>query len=71
LAADTLPTPDEIAARAHALFVEDGRRLTKLSEYWLQAEQELRDLGARRTLERSAKPRRAQRAPRAGRDGRD
>lgn len=45
------PTPDEIASRAHALFVLDGRHLTKISEYWRRAEQELLDRGARRVLD--------------------
>jgi len=51
LPADLFPTPDEIASRAHALFVLDGRHLTKISEYWRWAEQELLDRGARRVLD--------------------
>jgi hypothetical protein len=50
------PTPDEIASRAHALFVLDGRHLTKISEYWRRAEQELLDRGARRVLEGAGRP---------------
>ena len=51
LPADTFPPPDEITSRAHALFVLDGRQLTKVSEYWKQAEQELLDRAARRALD--------------------
>jgi hypothetical protein len=51
LPADTFPTPDEITSRAHALFVLDGRQLTKVSEYWKEAEQELLDRAARRALD--------------------
>ena len=54
--ADMFPTPDEIASRAHALFVLDGRHLTKISEYWRRAEQELLDRGARRALEGAGRP---------------
>jgi hypothetical protein len=52
LPADIFPTPDEITSRAHALFVAGGRRRAKASDYWLQAEQELLERGARRTLSR-------------------
>jgi hypothetical protein len=58
------PTPEEITSRAHALFVAGGRRLTKIADYWLQAEQELLERGARRTL---AHPTRMRSAPRARR----
>jgi hypothetical protein len=51
LPADTFPTPDEITSRAHALFVLDGRQLTKVSAYWRRAEQELLDRAARRALD--------------------
>ena len=51
LPADTFPTPDEITSRAHALFVLDGRQMTKVSDYWRQAEQELLDRAARRALD--------------------
>jgi hypothetical protein len=49
------PTPDEITSRAHALFAAGGRRVTKISDYWLQAEQELLERGAARTLGRRAR----------------
>jgi hypothetical protein len=58
------PTPDEITSRAHALFVAGGRRLSKISEYWLQAEQELLERGAQRAL---ARPSRTRCAPRSHR----
>jgi hypothetical protein len=58
------PTPDEITSRAHALFVAGGRRGSKISEYWLRAEQELLDRGAERTLARSAPSRCAPRVRR-------
>jgi hypothetical protein len=51
------PTPDEITSRAHALFVADGRRVSKISDYWLQAEQELLERGAERALARSSQTR--------------
>ena len=44
------PTSNEIAERAHDLFVAGGRRVTKIFEYWNQAEQELLDRAARRTV---------------------
>jgi hypothetical protein len=50
---DRYPTTDEIARRAHDLFVAGGRRLTKIFEYWQRAEQELLDIAARRTLARA------------------
>ena len=56
LPADTFPTPGEITSRAHALFVLDGRQLTKVSEYWRQAEQELLDRAARRALDSAPGP---------------
>jgi hypothetical protein len=58
LPADMFPTPDEIASRAHALFVLDGRHLTRISEYWRRAEQELLDRGARRVLDGASSQRR-------------
>jgi hypothetical protein len=61
LPADTFPTPDEIASRAHALFIAGGRRLTKIAEYWRQAEQELLELGFRRAVGRRSTPRRPRR----------
>ena len=53
--ADQLPTPNEIASRAHDMFVAGGRRVTKIFEYWRQAEQELLALAARRALARPGK----------------
>jgi hypothetical protein len=50
------PTADQIAARAHTLFVSGGRRLTDLPEHWQRAEEELLDEAARRTLARLADP---------------
>jgi hypothetical protein len=38
-----LPTSDEIASRAHELFIADGRRLSTLATHWERAEQELLD----------------------------
>jgi hypothetical protein len=64
LPADIFPTPEEITSRAHALFVAGGRRRTKVSDYWLQAEQELLERGARRTLSRPAWTRSAPRSRR-------
>ena len=55
--ADQLPTPNEIASRAHDMFVAGGRRVTKIFEYWRQAEQELLALAARRALARPGKKR--------------
>ena len=51
LPTDIFPTLEEITSRAHALFVADGRQVIRIAEYWLQAEQELLDRGAQRTLE--------------------
>src|SRR5579862_3446090 len=42
------PTSNQIAARAHDLFVAGGRHVTRIGEYWLRAEQELLDQAARR-----------------------
>jgi hypothetical protein len=38
---DPFPTTDEIAERAHELFISGGRRLTRIPEYWRTAEAEL------------------------------
>jgi len=54
---EPFPTPNEIAVYAHDLFVADGRRVTRIFEYWQRAEQELLDLAARRTLPRPARKR--------------
>jgi len=45
-----LPTSDEIAARAHELFVADGRRVSRLTAHWERAEQELLDRAFKRLL---------------------
>lgn len=50
---DTFPTANEIAERAHDLFVAEGRRVTRIFDYWQQAEQELLDLAVRKTLART------------------
>jgi len=65
---DKFPTPNEIASRAHDLFVAGGRRVTKVFEYWRQAEQELLDLTARRTVSSTAEQRSARHRPGARRD---
>lgn len=44
------PTADEIAARAHELFVTRGRRLVDIPDHWRVAEQELLEQAARRVL---------------------
>jgi hypothetical protein len=49
LPVDAFPTPDEIASRAHCLARAAGGRAETLA-FWRQAEQELLDIGARRTL---------------------
>ena len=54
---DAFPTPDEIASRAHCLARAAGGR-AESSAFWRQAEQELLDLGARRTLARETGSRR-------------
>ncbi len=46
------PTVNEIAERAHDLFVANGRRVGKIFEYWNQAEQELLERAARRAPDR-------------------
>ena len=42
------PTTDEIAARAHELFVAGGRQIRRISDHWRQAEHDLLDKAARR-----------------------
>jgi hypothetical protein len=62
LPVDAFPTPDEIASRAHCLArAESGA-------FWRQAEQELLDIGARRTLGHEASFRRIPSAPRLRHD---
>jgi hypothetical protein len=56
---DIFPTAEEIALRAHAMFMAGGQRSSKASGYWRQAEQELLDVGARRILGRPARQRAA------------
>jgi hypothetical protein len=46
------PSTNEIASRAHELFIANGRRISGIFEYWEQAEQELLERAARRTLGR-------------------
>ena len=46
------PTVDEIAARAHELFVRSGRRLNDIPEHWRAAEQELLERAATRVVTR-------------------
>ena len=46
------PTVDEIAARAHELFVSSGRRLNDIPEHWRAAEQELLERAATRVVTR-------------------
>jgi hypothetical protein len=48
--AASYPTADEIAERAHALFITGGRRIACIPEYWRTAEAELLDRAARRVL---------------------
>jgi hypothetical protein len=54
---DAFPTPDEIASRAHCLARAAGGR-GESSAFWRQAEQELLDIGAQRTLARETSSRR-------------
>jgi hypothetical protein len=54
---DIFPTAEEIALRAHALFMAGGQRSSKASGYWRQAEQELLEVGARRILGRPVRQR--------------
>jgi hypothetical protein len=44
------PSSDEIARRAHELFVSDGRRVALIPVYWRTAERELLDHAARRVI---------------------
>jgi hypothetical protein len=50
---DAFPTANEIASRAHDLFVAEGRRVTRIFEYWERAEQELLNRAARQALRRT------------------
>jgi hypothetical protein len=44
------PTADQIAERAHELFISGGRRISRIPEYWRNAEAELLELAAQRVL---------------------
>jgi len=48
--ADPFPSVDEIADRAHILWIADGRRPDRIVECWRKAEEELLDRAARRTI---------------------
>ena len=48
--ADAFPTFDEIARRAHELFVAEGRPIDRVFECWSRAESELLDRAARRVI---------------------
>jgi hypothetical protein len=50
---NSYPTTNDIAERAHQIFLSEGRRLDKLSECWRRAENELLDIAARRTIRRT------------------
>jgi hypothetical protein len=47
---DPFPSIDEIAERAHVLWVADGRRPDQIVVCWRRAEDELLDRAARRTV---------------------
>ena len=53
------PTTDQIAERAHELFISGGRRVSMIREYWRAAERELLLRAADRFFEaqRDAGPR--------------
>ena len=42
--ATTAPTHKEIARRAYEIYIENGRRQGQSEQYWLQAEQELKNV---------------------------
>jgi len=44
------PTHDEVAARAHDLFVHGGRQIVRIPDYWRAAEDELLEKAARRVI---------------------
>ena len=50
------PTVDEIASRAHELFVSHGRRLNDIPEHWRAAEQELLERAARSAIAQAGPP---------------
>jgi hypothetical protein len=47
---DPLPTSDDIAKRAHAIWIAHGRLTSRIEVYWRAAESELVDEAARRLL---------------------
>jgi hypothetical protein len=44
------PSADEIAERAHELFISGGRRIARIPDYWRTAEAELLAQAAQRVL---------------------
>jgi hypothetical protein len=51
---DPFPSIDDIAQRAHALWIADGRRPDTVVACWRRAEDELLERAAGRTVGRSA-----------------
>ena len=49
-AVNVFPTLDEIADRAYQLFVAEGKRADRVTEYWRRAEDELLARAARRII---------------------
>jgi hypothetical protein len=47
---DAFPTFDEIARRAHELFVAEGRPVDRVFDCWARAESELLERAARRVI---------------------
>ena len=50
LSVDAFPTFEEIARRAHELFVAEGRPIDRVFDCWSRAESELLDRAARRVI---------------------
>jgi hypothetical protein len=50
------PTADEIAERAHQLFISGGRRIARIPDYWRMAEAELLIQAAQRIPGRARRP---------------
>ena len=50
------PSADDIADRAHALFLKSGRRIAGIPECWRAAEEELLDREARRICRDGVQP---------------
>jgi hypothetical protein len=44
------PSVDQIAARAHELFISGGRRIARITDYWRAAEAELLAQAARKII---------------------